>query len=70
MEKAVSGAIKKLIDVCNDGDPYSADWLTGKWLEEQLEGQRHLAGLINNLHTYRLQHEPLADWLFSNSLLE
>lgn len=72
MEKIVSGSIKKLIDVCdNDAkqDYHAADWLTGTFLEEQFQGQRHLAGLINSLSTFRRDHEHLADWMFSNSLL-
>ena len=43
--------------LCGQGgedDPHAADWLTGTWLEEQLNGQRHLAGLINTLEAFRL----------------
>jgi ferritin len=70
MEKAVSKNINALIGVCENGDYFSADWLTGVWLEEQLGGQRHLAGLINSLSTFRRSHENLADWMFSNQLLK
>ncbi len=72
MEKKVSGSIKKLVDVCenfNAPDYHAADWLAGQWLEEQLKGQRKLAGLINSLNTFRRDHEELADWMFSNQLL-
>merc|ERR1711860_213672 len=57
MEKAVSKSMKNMIDLCSQGgedDPHAADWLTGTWLEEQLNGQRHLAGLINTLEAFRL----------------
>ena len=72
MEKLVTGSIKQIVDACdNDAnqDYYSADWLTGTWLEEQLQGQRHLAGMINTLSVFRNNHEHLADWMFSNQLL-
>ena len=38
-------------------------------LEEQLAGQRKLAGLINTLETFRAGHEELADWMFSKRLM-
>lgn len=70
MEKAVSKAIRDLIEVCETSqDYYSADWLTGQILEEQLTGQRHLAGLVNTMSHFRRDHEHLADWMFSNHLL-
>ena len=73
MEKAVSASMKQMIDVC-DGDEghdyHAADWLTGNWLEEQLNGQRKLAGQINSLSSFRRDHESLAVWMFSNALLE
>lgn len=73
MEKMVTGSIKKLVDVCEadeSKDYHAADWLTGEWLEEQLAGQRQLAGMINSLATFRQNHEHLADWMFSNQLLQ
>ena len=70
MEKAVSRAIRELIMKCEPvGDYYSADYLTGTWLEEQLAGQRDLAGKINTLSNFRKNNAHLADWLFSNGLL-
>ena len=69
MEKSVSKSIHDLIKVCEENnDFYSADWMTGTWMEEQLRGQRHLAGLINTLNNFRVDHEHLADWMFSNQL--
>nr|ACO11577.1 Ferritin subunit precursor [Caligus rogercresseyi] len=73
MEKKVSGSIKKIVDACSaDGkeDYLTGDWLTGTWLEEQMDGQRKLAGLINTLSNFRMDHEALGNWMFSESLLE
>ena len=56
MEKDVSGKMKEMIDICSTAgqdDPHAADWLTGTWLEEQLHGQRHLAGLINTFNNFK-----------------
>ena len=70
MEKAVSKSIRDIIKICEDNnDVYSADWMTGAIMEEQLIGQRHLAGLVNTLSGFRVSHEHLADWMFSNQLL-
>ena len=70
MEKQVSIAIKDMITRCEGvEDFYSADYLIGTWLEEQLHGQRELAGMINTLSNFRKDHEDLADWMFSNTLL-
>merc|ERR1711917_110747 len=56
MEKTVTASMKSMIDVCaqvtGEDDPHAADWLTGVWLEEQLNGQRQIAGLINSLETF------------------
>ena len=49
-------------------DYHVADWLTSNWLDEQLAGQRELAGMINTINNFRRDHEDLADWMFSNSL--
>ena len=73
MEKTVSTSVRGMIDSC-DGDAgsdyHAADWLVTATLDEQLAGQRKLAGLINSLSAFRVDHEDLADWMFSNSLLE
>jgi len=69
MEKKVTSAIKKLIDVCEKEDYFSADWLTGEWLDEQLRGQRDLSGMINTFTTFRRDYESLADWMFDRHLL-
>merc|ERR1711890_178043 len=49
-------------------DPAAADWLTGTWMEEQHQGQRHLAGLINTFNNFKSGHEALASWLFDQEL--
>ena len=72
MEKTVTGAISGLISACESGpvnDYHSADWLTSQWLQEQHEGQRMLAGMINSLNTFRRDHEDLADWMFDQAIL-
>merc|ERR1719341_2512840 len=71
MEKDVTGKMKEMIDMCNTAgqdDPHAADWLTGTWLEEQLHGQRHLAGLINTFNNFRRGNEELAEWMFDQEL--
>ena len=37
-------------------------------VEQQMTDQRHLAGMINTLQAFRVNHEPLADWMFSDQL--
>jgi len=67
MEKSVTTSMKNMIDLCSQGgedDPHAADWLTSTWLEEQLNGQRHLAGLINTLELFSRDHKDLAEWMF------
>jgi len=71
MEKDVTGRMKDMIDVCSTSgrdDPHAADWLTGTWLEEQLSGQRHLAGLINTFNNFKRGHDELAEWMFDQEL--
>merc|ERR1712105_435830 len=71
MEKDVTGRMKEMIDVCTTAeadDPHAVDWLTGIWLEEQLAGQRHLAGLINTFNNFKRGHEELAEWMFDQEL--
>ena len=56
MEKDVSAKMKEMIDICSleGGEDYhAADWLTGTWLEEQLTGQRKLAGMINTFDNFK-----------------
>ena len=56
MEKEVTARMKLMIDVCSEAgaeDYHAGDWLTGTWLEEQYQGQRHLAGLINTYNNFK-----------------
>ena len=56
MEKDVSARMKEMVDICSQEgreDYHAADWLTGTWLEEQLTGQRHLAGMINTYINFK-----------------
>merc|ERR1711915_948303 len=62
---------KNMTDICSaagQDDPHAADWLTGTWLEEQLQGQRNLAGLINTFNNFKRGHEELAEWMFDMEL--
>merc|ERR1711936_33361 len=71
MEKDVSARMKEMIDVCSSAgseDYHAADWLTGTWLEEQMEGQRMLAGLINTFNNFKRGHQELAEWMFDQEL--
>ena len=56
MEKDVTARMKLMIEVCSQEDVtdhHAGDWLAGDWLEEQLQGQRHLAGLINTFNNFK-----------------
>ena len=56
MEKEVTARMKLMIDVCSEAgaeDYHAGDWLTGTWLEEQYQGQRQLAGLINTFNNFK-----------------
>merc|ERR1712168_1493818 len=71
MEKRVTASMKTMIDLCSQGgedDPHAADWLTSTWLEEQLNGQRHLAGLINTLESFSRDHNELGEWMFDKEI--
>ncbi len=71
MEKSVTASIKALVEACDSdelSDFHAADWLSGDWLEEQLQGQRQLAGMVNTMATFRRDHEQLADWMFDQQI--
>lgn len=73
MEKDVSTRMKQMIDICSSSgseDYHAADWLTGTWLEEQMQGQRMLAGHINTFNNFKRGHEELAEWMFDQELAE
>jgi ferritin heavy chain len=69
MEKDVTDSIKKIIDYCADAEDHQlADYLTADFMEEQLNGQRKLAGHINTLRGLLTKQPQLADWIFDNKL--
>lgn len=45
-----------------------ADWLTADFMDEQLRGQRALAGHYNTLHGLIKKQPALANWIFDNKL--
>merc|ERR1712241_245128 len=71
MEKDVSARMKEMTDICSQEgreDYQAADWLTGTWLEEQLTGQRHLAGMINTFINFKRGHAEMAEWMFDQEI--
>ena len=58
------------ISFTNVIDNIDFDILIKNRLDEQLSGQRQLAGHINTLENFRAGHEELADWMFSNQLMK
>merc|ERR1712025_771582 len=71
MEKNVTARMKLMIDICSESgieDHHAGDWLAGVWMEEQVQGQRQLAGLVNTLNTFKRGHEGLAEWMFDQEL--
>lgn len=69
MEKEVTRHIKGIIDYCADAeDHHLADYLTADFMEEQLQGQRTLAGYINTLRGLLKKNPAMANWTFDNKL--
>jgi len=69
MEKDVTESIKKIIDYCADAeDHHLADYLTTDFMDEQLRGQRKLAGHINTLRGLMSKQPQLADYIFDQKL--
>lgn len=69
-------SIRALIKTCEgtardgeDNDYHLVDYLTGVYLEEQLTGQRDLAGKITTLEKMKNTHGELAEFLFDKSNL-
>ncbi|XP_033244786.1 ferritin subunit isoform X1 [Drosophila miranda] len=71
LETKVTRSIRKLIQTC-EGKPYNhyhlVDYLTGVYLEEQLHGQRELAGKLVTLKKMMSTHGELGEFLFDKSL--
>lgn len=51
-------------------DYHMVDWLTGDLLDEQLKGQRELAGRISTLNKMKAGYGQMADFLYDKKLLE
>ncbi|BFF93110.1 ferritin subunit [Drosophila madeirensis] len=71
LETKVTRSIRKLIQTC-EGKPYNhyhlVDYLTGVYLEEQLHGQRELAGKLTTLKKMMSTHGELGEFLFDKNL--
>ncbi|KAI8045120.1 hypothetical protein M5D96_001298 [Drosophila gunungcola] len=67
----VTRSIRKLIQTC-EGKPYNhyhlVDYLTGVYLEEQLHGQRELAGKLTTLKKMMVSQGELGEFLFDKTL--
>lgn len=67
LEIKVTKSIRKLIQTCEKShynDYHLVDYLTGVYLEEQLHGQRELAGKISTLKKMMKTHGALGEFLF------
>ncbi|XP_030371414.1 ferritin subunit isoform X2 [Scaptodrosophila lebanonensis] len=71
LEIKVTKSIRKLIATC-ESKPYNhyhlVDYLTGVYLEEQLHGQRDLAGKLTTLKKMMSTHGELGEFLFDKNL--
>ncbi|KAH8307856.1 hypothetical protein KR059_000966 [Drosophila kikkawai] len=71
LEIKVTKSIRKLIQTC-EGKPYNhyhlVDYLTGVYLEEQLHGQRELAGKLTTLKKMLSSHGELGEFLFDKNM--
>lgn len=70
LETEVTVSIRKLIEICEKkyNHYHLADWLTGVYLEEQLHGQRELAGKLSTLKKMMTSHGALGEFLFDKDL--
>ncbi|XP_034112615.1 ferritin subunit isoform X2 [Drosophila albomicans] len=75
LETEVTNSIRALIKTCEgtakngeDNDYHLVDYLTGVYLEEQLTGQRDLAGKITTLEKMMDSHGELGEFLFDKNL--
>ncbi|KAH8409716.1 hypothetical protein KR222_002759, partial [Zaprionus bogoriensis] len=74
LETEVTQSIRALIKTCEgtardgeDNDYHLVDYLTGVYLEEQLTGQRDLAGKITTLEKMKNTHGELGEFLFDKN---
>ncbi|KAI8119630.1 hypothetical protein FF38_10416 [Lucilia cuprina] len=70
LEIQVTKSIRKLIATCEKKPNYYhlVDYLTGVYLEEQLHGQRELAGKLSTLKKMMTNHGALGEFLFDKDL--
>lgn len=70
LETEVTKSIRKLINTCEKKYNYYhlVDYLTGVYLEEQLHGQRELAGKLSTLKKMMKNHGALGEFLFDKDL--
>ncbi|XP_067619727.1 ferritin heavy chain [Eurosta solidaginis] len=70
LETKVTKSIRALIRTCEKGTNWYhlVDWLTGEFLEEQLTGQRDLAGKLSTLTKMMNEHGALGEFLFDKEL--
>lgn len=79
LETLVTRKIRDIIAACESPAPdkfgvvfndyHLVDYLTGDFLTEQYEGQRHLAGLASTLGKMMEAHGPIGEFLFDKKLL-
>ncbi|KAH8268572.1 ferritin heavy chain isoform X1 [Drosophila bipectinata] len=71
LETKVTRSIRDVIKTCEaskDNDYHLVDYLTGVYLEEQLHGQRELAGKLTTLKKMLSTHGELGEFLFDKNL--
>ncbi|XP_023176584.1 ferritin subunit isoform X2 [Drosophila hydei] len=75
LETEVTKSIRDLIKTCegnskkaDDNDYHLVDYLTGVYLEEQLTGQRELAGKITTLEKMMASQGELGEFLFDKNM--
>lgn len=70
LETEVTKSIRSVIQTCDKKPNYYhlVDYLTGVFLEEQLHGQRELAGKLSTLKKMMTNHGALGEFLFDKNL--
>lgn len=70
LETKVTKSIRNLIKTCEKSPNWYhlADWLITEYLEEQLTGQRDLAGKLSTLSKMMASHGAVGEFLFDKQL--
>jgi ferritin heavy chain len=70
LEISVTKSIRELIQTCEKKPNYYhlVDYFTGVYLEEQLHGQREIAGKLSTLKKMMITHGALGEFLFDKDL--